>query len=167
MKTPDKELDKLLKQLRIDQQEAQKIADEIRIGQELLSRQSEPSPSPALLARIEQEIKSNLRQKTTINHRLMRVAFVAAAIAVALLATSLFWSGSNYQPTDTTAVLTTQNDSDPFDSELSLWELALMQDEDDNEIDELVITEVSSLWDEADNGPDNILGKAQDYENFS
>lgn len=166
MKTPDKELDNLLKQLRIDRREAQKIADEIRIGQELLSRQSEPSLSPALMARIEQTIKSNLRQRTTINNRGRRIAFVAAAIAVAVLASSLFWPGGNHRPTDTIAVLATQNGIDPFDNELNLWDLALTQGDDD-EIDELVITEVSSLWDEADNGPDNIFGKAQDYENFS
>ena len=118
----EKELGELLKQLNIDDRKAEKIADEIRAADELLHRQNEPVLPAAVVARIEQAIKCNLpaRKASKAKYRLKRLAPVAAAILIGLLAVS-YSRLARQLPSEAHRALTmAQNENDLFDDDLDL-----------------------------------------------
>ena len=168
MKTPDNKIEKLLQETGTNPREAQLIAEEIRRADQLLQQMDEPHLPHKTRADIEHAIRANLasapsRAITLWTRRLMPVA---AAIMIALL---VIWQGWNRQHliNKEQFVRTTQNELVPFIDEMVLWDLALEQNDIDEEtIDVLALIEVLPLWDNTEEQQDNTLGKEHNYENF-
>jgi len=167
MKTPDNEIEKLLQETGVSSREAERTADEIRRADRLLQRMDEPHLPPDTQARIEQSIRSHLPSgpSRTITLWARRLVPIAAAIMIVLL---VIWQGWNRQQLiKEQLVQTTQNELAPFTDELVLWDLALKQNDIDEEtIDVLALIEVLPLWDNTEEQRDNTIGKEHRYENF-
>jgi hypothetical protein len=167
MKTPDNEIEKLLKETGVSSREAQRTAEEIRRADRLLDRMDEPHLPSDTQADIEQVIRANLPSATsrTIALYARRLVPIAAAIMIALL---VIWQGWNRQRlVEERLVRTTQNELALFVDETVLWDLALEQNDIDEEtIDVLALIEVLPLWDNTEEQQDNIFGKEYNYENF-
>ena len=167
MKTPDNEITKLLNETGTNPREAQRIADEIRRADQLFQHVDEPHLPPETQAKIEQAIRANLPfgPSRTITLWTRRLMPVAAAIMIALL---VFWQGWNRQQLIKEQLAqNTQNELAPFADELVLWDLALKQNDIDEEtIDVLALIEILPLWDNTEEQQDNTIGKEHNYENF-
>lgn len=167
MKTPDSEITKLLKETDTSPRGAQRIADEIRRADRLLQRMDEPHLPPDTRAKIEQAIREHLPSSPsrTITLWTRRLMPVAAAIMIALL---VFWQGWNRQQLIKEQLAqNTQNELALFADELVLWDMALKQNDIDEEtIDVLALIEVLPLWNNTDEQQDNTIGKERNYENF-
>ena len=167
MKTPDNEITKLLRETGVSSREAERTAEEIRRADQLLQRMDEPHLPHKTRADIEHAIRANLSSVPSRRIALYarRLVPVAAAIMIALLVT---WQGWNRQRLiEEQLVRTTQNELVPFVDEMVLWDLALEQNDIDEEtIDVLALIEVLPLWDNTEEQQDNTLGKEHNYENF-
>jgi hypothetical protein len=168
MKTPDNKIEKLLQDTGTSPREARLIAEEIHRADRFLQRMDEPHLPSRTQADIEHAIRANLSSapSRTITLWTRRLMPVAAAIMIALL---VIWQGWNRQrPVNREQfVRTTQNGLAPFVDETVLWDLALEQNDIDEEtIDVLALIEVLPLWDNTEEQQDNTLGKEHNYENF-
>ena len=167
MKTPDNEITKLLKETGVSSRDAERTAEEIHRADRLLQRMDEPHLPHKTQVNIEHAIRENLSSvpSRTITFWARRLVPVAAAIMIAFL---VIWQGWNRQPLiEEQIVRTTQNELVPFVDEMVLWDLALEQNDIDEEtIDVLALIEVLPLWDNTEEQQDNTLGKEHNYENF-
>ncbi|MCK5269393.1 MAG: hypothetical protein KAJ46_01360 [Sedimentisphaerales bacterium] len=167
MKTPDNKIEKLLQETGVSSRDAERTAEEIHRADRLLQQMDEPHLPPKTRADIEQAIRANLSSvpSRTITFYARRLVPVAAAIMIAFL---VIWQGWNRQHLiEEQIVQSARNELAPFADEMVLWDLALKQNDIDEEtIDVLALIEVLPLWDNTEEQQDNILGKEHNYENF-
>ena len=166
MKEIDKNLIETIKNMQINDHNSMQIAREIQAGDELLHQADNIEVPAEVISQVEKVILNTL--KTRPGNRLFwrQVASAAAVIAVAILLGTIWLSDNHNNPDAQQQVITTQTESDIFDNEPVLWELALIQEDTDELIDELTLTEVFLFWNDMDQELDDILGKEQSYENY-
>jgi hypothetical protein len=169
MKENEKELFDLMANLNVSPAEAQRMAREIRSGDELLSQADVEVDDTEVLERLEQRIRGELDSPRASRHGwkwALRAAAAAAMVMIALGAQKLWWgNGSDPVMPDSAAV----TESYTLQDELAMWELAQkVENTTDMVIDDLLLAEVLTLWDEIDWEAENIFGfrKELNHENF-
>jgi len=164
METHNENLANLLSQIQIDQGKAQQIAQDIHQGDELLARQAAPTVPAGMFERIERAMRTRQQRQERI--KMLRRA--AAVLILALIPMGI-WQWHRVQNIQVVSgPITSQAAGDEaglFDSEVDLWELALMYGDQDEAIDDLALIEVS-LWNEVVWETEDLLGKELDHENY-
>lgn len=169
MKENEKELFDLMADLNVSPAEAQRMAREIRSGDELLNQADVEVDDTEVLERLEQRIRVELDRPRTSRQGwkwALRAATAAAMVMIALGAGKL-WLGNGSDPVmpDSAAV----TESYTLQDELAMWELAMkVENSTDMVIDDLLLAEVLTLWDEIDWEAENIFGfrKEPNHENL-
>ena len=176
------QLDELLEQLAVPAERAEEIARDIRQGDELLQRCSDPPVPADVLERTGAAIAAKLQQERLARQRTRGrlVRRVAAVIILALAATGLLLQMNNNRqlnnagPSDPTQqhaiaqqVSPESNEVTP-DSQRALWEFVLLEQEseyDGESVDDLDIAELRLLLDYAEATEIDSFGKESQDEN--
>ena len=176
------QLDELLEQLAVPAERAEEIARDIRQGDELLQRCSDPPVPADVLERTGAAIAAKLQQERLARQRTRGrlVRRVAAVIILALAATGLLLQMNNNGqlndagPSDPTQqhaiaqhVSPESNEVTP-DSQRALWEFVLLEQESDYDgesVDDLDIAELRLLLDYAEATEIDSFGKESQDEN--
>ncbi|MBN1766139.1 MAG: hypothetical protein JW860_12835 [Sedimentisphaerales bacterium] len=167
MKKLEEDITQLVKNLQIDEQQAQEIITDLQAGDKLLNSQSEPDPPAELLDQIEITIKTHLSHRPARRVYIWSMRFASAAAIIIIFVTLItLWTGPGSVPVSTP--LSSPKLVDIYDDDSALWEVALTQEMDgEEEIDDLVIIEVSLMWDEIEEPLDDLFGKENTYENVT
>jgi len=171
----DKELSELLARLAIPAEQADHIVRDIRAGDQLLEHANDPTVPTGLINRVETALRSELaarRHKVAALTGLRWASRVAAAIVIGLLvawATLSNKTATNLgPPAQDQLVKAAYVQPSPFDDEVELWELALIQtDTVEDSINDIALTEMLWLWDQIDQDIENLSGKELKHENYS
>ena len=141
----DKELADLLGRLGIDDDQARTIRQDIEAGDELLSSLELPELPKAL----QQRVMHTLQQRRTRARAWQKWATNAAAVAAIVLITAgLLWQADKRSGQQAGMQQSVSQEITVLDDEEALWELALLQnDYDDQPVDDVML-EVLNLWQE-------------------
>jgi hypothetical protein len=165
MKENEKELFDLMADLNVSPAEAQRIARQIRSGDELLSQADVEVDDTEVLGRLELRIRGELDNPRTSRggRKWVLRAIAAAAVFMMALGGWKLWLDNGNIPVK--PVLSTPQASYTLQDELAMWELAQKaENTTDMVIDDLLLAEVLTLWDEIDWEAENIFGKEPNHE---
>ena len=164
------DIEQTLAQLHIEGEQGRIIADEISGGDDLLERYGQTEITPAALAQVEQAVRQQLRRDRAGNRWGRRIMQAAAVMLVAagLGAWVAYENLRQEQMTQSVISVATQG-SDPFESEINMWELSLQEGDDAAEqIDELPLAELALWLDELETETmEDTIGKEHYHETWA
>ena len=164
------DIEQTLSQLHIEGERAQRIADDIRAGDDLLERYGQAEIPPAALEQVAQAVRKQLLRERAGNRWLRWVVQAAAVVLVAagLGAWVAYESLRQEQMTQPAISVATQG-SDPFESEINMWELSLQEADDAAEqIDELPLAELALWLDDLETETtEDTIGKEYNHDTWA
>jgi len=155
MKNKNNEINELIEQLSLPPQQAREIIRDIQQGDQLLNQASHPEPPEHLIRRIEQ----SLPQQHPRTVWLKTVRRIAAVLMIGLtLALVSQWEKihSPDSSSNQSNIPATRSDTDIFDDELNIWDLALIQQAQEQNVDDMLYSEILILWEDLNGEADNI-----------
>ena len=151
MNTHEKELGELLEQLDLDEDQVKDTLEDIQLGDELMDQYDRIEVDPAILSRIEVQLRlAPMARSHTTSNWWREVAVMAASLLIVLGATLYIKPSS-------------QADA-AFESETDgYWQQAfVMENETKREVDDMILSEVLQCWADVEWDVDDILDPQDD-----
>lgn len=161
------DIEQTLAQLHIEGEQGRIIAEEVSAGDDLLERCGQGEIPPGALEQVEQAVRKQLLQDRASNRWGRRIMQAAAVMLVAAgLGAWMAYENLRQEQMTTPAISVAVQESDPFESEINMWELSLQEGDDTAEqIDELPLAELALWLDELETETmEDTIGKEHDHE---
>ncbi len=165
MRTNETEIRAILKEEGLAADQIDRIADEIRQGDELLERVLPAAIPSGVRGRVEESIRANLAARKTgsVSRRWSRGLLAAAACLLLLIGITAFWRihPDGVRTTEPVAAST------PYANEQAMTDLIFLAEDFQLEDSQgLVFVDMLEEWIDETNNTNNPLGKEPNHENL-